>query len=174
MLSVYDSGSRRQGEESKLERLYFSYRDLMFYIANQILKNTQDAEDAVQQAFVSMAKHMDKIGEPDSQTTRSYVAVITERKAIDILRKKGQVELVAYDDDAIGIEIPLPGDSGLADAMARLPARYREILLLRYDNGYTTRELAKILELPQGTVQKLIWRAKEALGKIMKKDGATL
>lgn len=48
-------------DRSKFERLYLAYRDLMFYVANQILHNEQDAEDAVHQAFL-------KVGEDKSQT----------------------------------------------------------------------------------------------------------
>ena len=69
------------------------------------------------------------------------------------------------EDIAIGMEIPLPGDGGLADAMAKLPARYREVLLLRYDNGYSTREIAQMFQMKPDAAQKLLWRAKEALHK---------
>lgn len=50
-------------------------------------------------------------------------------------------------ESTYGIEIPLPGDHGLADAMARLPAAYRDILLLRYYNGYSVREISSMLHI---------------------------
>ena len=68
------------------------------------------------------------------------------------------------------MDIPLPGDNGLADALAKLPARYREVLLLRFDNGFSTREIAKMMGTNEGNMQKLIWRAKEALRKQLDKD----
>ena len=40
--------------------LYETYRGLMFYVANQILQNEQDAEDAVHDAFLSVAEHIKK------------------------------------------------------------------------------------------------------------------
>lgn len=60
------------------------------------------------------------------------------------------------DDVVCGIEIPLPGDNGLADAMAKLPARYRELLLLRYDMGYSAKEIAAMLSMKTETVQKVL------------------
>ena len=45
-------------EKDKFECLYLMYRDLMFYIANQILQNEQDAEDVVHAAFVSVAENI--------------------------------------------------------------------------------------------------------------------
>lgn len=43
-------------EQVKFELLYWEYKDLMFYTANRILNHSQDAEDAVQQAFLSIIK----------------------------------------------------------------------------------------------------------------------
>ena len=48
-------------DKHKFEILYMKYRGLMFYIANQILTNKQDAEDAVHTAFVSIAENIQKI-----------------------------------------------------------------------------------------------------------------
>lgn len=52
-----------EGEEEKLRFavLYETYRGLMFYTANSILHNSQDAEDAVHQAFISLAENFSKI-----------------------------------------------------------------------------------------------------------------
>ena len=76
-----------------------------------------------------------------------------------------------YDDLIGGVDIPLPGDHGLSDAMAQLPARYREMLLLRYDNGYSTREIAKLFGISPDAAQKLLWRSKQALQTILDKEG---
>ena len=110
-------------------------------------------------------------GVPESPETRCYVVTITERKAIDILRAKEKVVSLDYDETARGIEIPPPDASELADAMARLPARYREILLLRYRNGYSNAELGKLLNIKAGSVQRLLWRAKEALRNHLSGEG---
>ena len=109
-----------------------------------------------------------------SPKTRSFVVIITERKAIDILRKKSMAQTMPYDDLIGGVDIPLPGDHGLSDAMAQLPARYREMLLLRYDNGYSTREIAKLFGISPDAAQKLLWRSKQALQTILDKEGINI
>lgn len=51
--------------------------------------------------------------------------------------------------------------------MAALPARYRQALLLRFQMGYTTRELAGLFGMTEASAGKLLWRAKQALkGKL--------
>lgn len=168
---IYLQMIESEEDKSKFIELYNQYRYLMFSVANRILKNEYDAEDAVHQAFVSIIDNLNKIGAVDCPETRSYVVIITENKAIDIIRSRKHLAGEELNDAIHGIEIPLPGDNGLADAMAKLPARYREVLLLRFDNGYNTKELAKMLGMTQGSVQKLIWRAKDALKKQLEKDG---
>jgi RNA polymerase sigma-70 factor (ECF subfamily) len=128
----------------------------MFYVAMKILHNEHNAEDAVHQAFLSILENLDKISNVECPKTQSYIVIIVERKAIDIIRTNTKIVNINFDETIGGIEIPLPGDNGVADAMAKLPARYREVLLLRYDNGYTTKELAKILDMKKDSVQKLL------------------
>lgn len=153
-------------DKSKLEQLYLRYRQLMFAVAIKVLGHSQDAEDAVQQAFLSVLQNLEKISQVDCPKTRAFLVIITERKAIDILRARGKggVEL---DENLLGLEIPPPGDSPLADAMARLPARDREALLLRYYSGYSAKETAQILGISQSAGEKLLWRAKQRLKALM-------
>lgn len=157
-------------EKDKFEQIYTLYRGLMFYIARRILPGEADAEDAVHQAFVSIIENLKKISEVRCPKTRSYVVIITERKAIDILRSRSRLSPEAFEESTRGVELPLPGDGGLSDAMSRLPAAYREVLLLRYYYGYTVREIAPMLGRKPGAVQKLLTRAKAALRKTLEQE----
>ena len=172
MLMYYLQTIESAEDRSKFERIYLRYRKLMFYVARNILRNDEDAEDAVHQAFVSVIENLHKVRDPARPETRSYVVTIAERKAIDILRSREKIADLDYDDTIQGVKIPPPGTSDLADAMAKLPARYREILLLRYANGYSNAELGKMLNIKPGSVQKLLWRAKEMLKKALEKTEA--
>jgi len=156
-------------ERSLFEALYRRYRGLMLSVARRFLPEPQDAEDAVHQAFLSVLQNLHKISAVDCPETRAFVVIIVERKALDILRARQKT--VPLEEMERGVEIPLPGDHSLAGAMARLPARYRQVLLLRFAYGYTTRELTKEFGMTQSAVQKLVWRAKEALEKICEEGG---
>ena len=158
-------------EQVKFELLYREYKDLMFYTANRILNNSQDAEDVMQQAFLSIIKNLKKISDIKCPKTRSYIVIIVERKAIDLLRLRYRMSEAELNEDTFRKEIPLPGDNGLADAMACLPVHYRDVLLLKYDNGFSTREIGKMLGITESGVRKLIGRAKEALKRQMEKEG---
>ena len=152
-------------EKAKFEALYRTYCGLMVAVAMKVTGNRPDAEDAVHQAFLSILKNLDKISEVDCLKTRSYVVIITENKAIDLLRARKKALPRDFEEEPVGITIPPPGEDDLAAALARPPARYREILLLHYHHGYSRKELAQMLELSYVAVQQLLWRAKDALRK---------
>ena len=169
-LLVYLQMIDSEEDKSKFERIYCKYRGLMMYVARGIVGDVADAEDAVHQAFVSIIENLDKISTVDCPQTRSFVVIITERKAIDLLRARKKVVRLDPDDIPHGIETPPTGQSALTDALLQLSPRYREILLLRYDSGYSTKELSKLLGMERSTVQKLIWRAKHALQKELARE----
>lgn len=167
---MYLSMIETPDDKAKFERIYNRYRNLMFHVAYKVLGNHHDAEDAVHQAFVAIIRHLEKISDIDCPQTRSYIVLITERKAIDLIRTRHSEKVIPLNEDLIGIEIPAPGDHGLADALAKLPAHYREVLLLRFDNGYSAKELAQMLGMTESGVRKLIGRAKNALGRILEEE----
>ena len=158
-------------DQTKFERIYHKYRYLMLHIAKQILQNHHDAEDVVHQAFVSIIENIDKIADIDSPKTRSFVVIITERKAIDMLRQNQRRHTLR---DITGIEMPSSLENPVADAIVKLPVHYREVLLLRFDNGFTTKEIASMLKISDSGVRKLIARAKKALQEILDKEGGVV
>lgn len=168
---VYLSMIETAEDKDKFEHIYNKYRNLMFHVANKLLNNHHDSEDAVHQAFVSIIKNLAKIDDIDCPKTRSYIVLITERKAIDLMRVNHRDRIIALNEEIEGIEIPLPGDDGIADAIARLPAHYREILLLKFDNGYSNKELSRMIGISESGIRKLIGRAKRALEAELNKEG---
>lgn len=160
--------------KTKFEALYIKYRGLMYHVAYQLLRNEPDAEDAVQQSFLSLLRNLDKVQQVDSSETRAYVTIIAEHKAIDIIREKQRLTTVELEDNVYGIAFQPPGDHGYGDAIAALPAQYREVLLLRHAQGYSTREVAEILEISYEAARKLLYRAKEALRNQLGKEDATV
>lgn len=158
-------------DKRKFEQLYRKYRWLMFSAANQILENTQDAEDAVHQAFLYIAENLHKVHDISDAKTRAYLVIITEHKARDIVR--ANTAATAAETVDTGLEERLPQGNGLAEAMARIPAQYREVLLLRFAYGYSTKEIGKLFGSSQQNVQRMLWRAKAALQERLEEDEST-
>lgn len=155
----------------KFEDLYYRYRPFLIYVANEILHNDQDAEDAAHEAFISIARNMQKIGDITSPQTVSFVRIIAERKAINIYNKRKKLAVDELHEEITGVVDDNLGGDALETAIKRLPARYREFLTLKYKLGYSTKECAEILELSLATASKLDQRAKNKLEEICREEG---
>lgn len=163
--------------KSKFEIIYNSYKNLMLYQANKILGDTNDTEDVVHESFLKIIKIIDEIEVAKCPKTRNLVVTIVERTAIDLYRRRQKVPIVAMDEEYINVPEPkdiedLHDKTDLAAAMAMLPTRYREVLLLRYDSGFTEAEVAVILSMSQENVHKTVQRAKKKLGEILERQEA--
>lgn len=158
-------------ERSKFEQLYLEYKNIMFHVAFNILHNEQDAEDAVHQAFVKIAENIKKIGEPKCPKTSSYIVIIVERKAIDLYRRNKSHPTVGLNEELAGIAAPYEGDNTLTRCILNLPARYREMILLRYRHGYSVREVSHMLGISLPAAIKLDQRAKIKLRELCEKEG---
>ena len=88
MVALYLSLIDKQEEKNRFEELYYRYRNLMYYIAYQVLHQDRDSEDAVQEALFRIAKNMDKVKDIASTETKNFVAIITKREAMKIYDKK--------------------------------------------------------------------------------------
>lgn len=160
-------------DRSKFEKVYIAYQKTMFNQAYGVVKNQQDAEDAVHDAFEYIAKNIGNIEEPISKKTKVYVSIIAKNKAIDICRKKqSRQELPLEEIDSPTIE-QLP-DHGLARCILQLSERDRQWILLRYYNGYSTKEIAKMMSLKEPAAYQLDRRAKIRLEEICNKEGVLI
>ena len=158
-------------DKVKFERLYLHYQAFMYRIAYHILKNKQDAEDAVHNAILSIAKNIEKIEDPISRRTQGYIFIIVERKAIDLYRERKLKECDELSESKIGISYPLPDEHDLVWCITQLPPRYRQVIFLKYSHGYSVKEIADILGISHAAASKLDQRAKKKLEEICREEG---
>lgn len=158
-------------DQSKFERLYLEYRGLMYHVAYKILHNEYDAEDAVHQAFLKIAENIEIIDGTICPRTQGYVVTIVENKAIDLYRYKHRHNTFSLDIENVGVPIDYDGPNVITKCMSQLPARYREVLLLKHFHGYSSKEVANMLGLSEANVIKLDQRAKKQLRILCQKEG---
>lgn len=170
MLMVYLSAIETPEEKVKFEALYYKYRGYMLKVAARVLRGEQDAEDAVHNALLSIARNMTLLPPLDSPRMQGFLYIVTENKAIDILRERGRREIEAPLDDQ-QLCAPAEGEDHLAWCISQLPPRYQEVILLKYSHGYSTREIAKIFGISFSAASKLDQRAKNKLRELCEREG---
>lgn len=159
----------KPADRPKLERLYLEYRSVMFCAANEILHNEYEAEDAVQQAFMKIAENLDKVPDELSNKTKAFVVTIAENTAIDRYRKLKRYGDCELCEQSCGIKAESTDE--LVNCILKLPARYRQFILLKYYHGYSTREIAKLLGMSSAAASKTAQRAKQRLEQLCKEAG---
>lgn len=164
-LSMIDSSERKL----KFEVIYERYRKLMFYTANSVLGDTRDSEDIVHDAFLKIIEIIDNIGDPKCPQTKALIVTITENKAIDLYRKRQAKTILSFEEEYIGVPEQsaieqIEENEILVKAIALLPGKYREVLLLKYAHGYSMEEIAVMLSMSKENVKKTIQRARKKLG----------
>lgn len=175
MLTLYMAAIETDVQRSKFEDIYNEYRGLMFYAAYQILHSDQDAEDAVHLAFEKIIEILDKIETVKCPQTKSLVVTIVERKAIDLYRRKKRLVFLPLDEQIASPAAPTTVEAvsdrvSVAQAIAALPPKYRALLLLKYDSGYSDREIGQMLSMSAANVKKTIQRAKARLSQILEEQ----
>lgn len=160
------------------ERLPYFHR-----IALRRLNNMADAEDAVQDAFLSAWKHLDKF-KGDAQMS-TWLTVIVTNSARMVLRKRPRsphlsIESQDQDRESPGLSETLPDgrpdpetqarrrelDNRLQSLSAHLSPRLREIVQLRGVEGLSTREVADALGLTDSAVKTRAARARKELKRL--------
>ncbi len=149
--------------------LYEKYSRLMMKVALNILHDSFLAEDAVHDAFVHIAKNINKIGHIESLETKNYLIVATKNASIDIYRKRSARmkkeifvdELGETEEPAFYMETDL--DNSVLESLKNLPVIYRDVFLLKYSSRLENREIAQMLRISEENVRKRIDRGKTML-----------
>ena len=81
-----------------IEELEDRYRGMMQALAYRILKNHHSAEDAVQEALLSLSQNMDKLDNLHSRRSQNYIYTVTQNAALSALRKEKRQNCSFYDE----------------------------------------------------------------------------
>src|ERR1700736_5756743 len=156
-----------QGELASFEALMLPHLDAAHNLARWLLRNEQDAQDVVQEAYLRAFK---SFGGFHGSNGRAWLLTIVRNTTYTLLKKNRAVDLTTTFDEEIhasGHESSSPvtilkhaEDAELIkNAMNELPAEFREILTLRHQEELSYQEIGEILKIPTGTVMSRLARA---------------
>jgi putative glutamine amidotransferase len=146
-----------------LETLIRAHRDeLTSRLSYALAGDRHAAEDLAQEAFTRAWRSLPEGLSAERQ--RAWLKRTSHNLAVDELRRRGRRPTVALDDDAaIGRTVQEAAAPDAArEALARLPAHQRFVLLLHFDAGFSHGEIARLLDTTEEAVRKRVSRAKAA------------
>ena len=163
-----------------LADLLLSHLDAAYNLARWLVRNVEDAEDVVQEAYLRALQYSDGFRGGDA---RAWLLTIVRNTSYGWLRKTRAYEPAVQFDEEIhssGAETATPeqlllqnADRRLVEkALSQLPIRFREILVLRELEGLSYKEIAEVMGVPIGTVMSTLSRARDrfrhAAGDLLK------
>lgn len=161
-------------DEDKFTAIYEAYHDLLFYIAFERMKHIQDAEDAVHHVFMKIAENIKNI-EPVSPKTKMYVVTMIDNRVTDVFRVRGRHPVDPYNDELKNsLVVEVEGENLMTQCIMELPEQQRMVVWLKYEQGYSLREISKMLNISLPWAQKIDQRAKKRLEELYKERGGIL
>ena len=149
---------------SELERLMEQYGSSLLRMCALYLKDADLAQDAVQETFIRAYRHIeDYRGESSERTWLTAIAINVSR---DMLRtawfrhQSRSTDIDTLPEKPADFEFP---DNTVLTEVMHLPAKYREVVLLRYYEGLKLKEVASALGLSDGRVRSRLNKANELL-----------
>jgi len=149
--------------------------DAAYNLARWITRNDHDAQDVVQEAVLRAYRFFEGLrGEP-----KPWLLAIVRNSCLSWLQVNRPADLAAFDDRAV--EPEAPDEAGpeaqamravdrrmLNDAIAALPAQFREVIVLRELEDLSYKEIARVADVPIGTVMSRLARARRLLGEFVR------
>lgn len=153
----------RAGDDRALGAVYDQHAALIFGLARRVTRDIHLAQDITQEVFTYLWELPDRV-DLARGSLRSYLAVVAHRRAVDEVRRserRGRLETAgAPTDTELG---PEPGvveaaaqawtKGRLAEVLAQLPDEQRVAISLAYYEGQTYAQVARTLDIPEGTAK---------------------
>lgn len=159
-------------EREFTERLQDCSR-LAFRVALGVLRNTADAEDVAQEAFVRAYRNFHRLR--DRERFRAWLVRIAWRLAIDHRRsaiRRERRELVAMESPPAQTVEDIAASSEfqarLGRALGALPDKLRQVVILAAIEGQDMREVSELLGVPEGTVKSRLFKARRKLAEMLR------
>ena len=154
------------GTDETISRVVRQYSPMLLRLAATRLPSAADAEDAVQEAFIKLLDRRPVFR--DAEHEKAWLIRVTLQRAADLRRKMNRETPF---DDEIEIRAPEPAtEMELLSAVRALPEKYGAVIHLYYYEGYSIKEIAKLLGLPAPTVGTRLARGRERLRQMLKEE----
>ena len=165
----------KSGDEQALDCVIQQYKNMVYATCLRLLKNTADAEDATQATFLILYKKCHKLKKNTLlggwlYRTAGYVAKQSIRTSVRRKNREEKAELMNNQTDEVE-KVWQDLEPELDKALLTLPEKFKDIVVLRYLEGKSTKETAELLSLSTSAVTTNLSRAIDKLKGIFNRKG---
>jgi RNA polymerase sigma-70 factor (ECF subfamily) len=164
----------KQGNQLAQMEVYNRYQKAMYNVAMRILKDSAEAEDMMQESFITAFSRLDSFN--GTSTFGAWLKRIVINNSLSQYRKNSKVTMLSdkyLSDDAdegtanedASLSLNGIGPQELLSSMKELNATYFQVLNLHYIEGYDYEEICEIMNISYGHCRTTMSRAKSSLRK---------
>lgn len=167
------------GHEGALAEVYRRHGGPVLGLAKRLLRNPNLAEEIVQEVMLRLWNNPEKF-DGTRGSLRSYLLAHTHGRSVDLIRSESSRRMREEREAQLVVEAGLSleeevWEMALADhvrqALSELDAEVRKAIELAYFGGYTYREVAKLLDTPEGTIKSRIRSGLQRLNGVLANSG---
>ena len=172
MVSVALAVLESEGQRSELSEIYDKYRKRFVGVALNVLHNREDAEDAVQEAFLRIADRPDTFFSLNDKNRLRYLCSVIRNVAVDMLNKRkrdvGLNENISLNDDPLeSLMLNDISHEELVGFIEGLPPLQQNVLVLTRLLKLSISETAKSLRISERAVNQRLYLARKAVKKFV-------
>jgi len=156
------------GHIAEFEALVLEHQDKVFRLCYSMLGDRAQAEDAAQEAFLRVWKSLDKFRGESSAST--WIFAVTRNVCLTAITRRRDFASVEEADRVPRVE--RQPDFDIARLVAQLPENFRQVVMLFYMEERSYEEVARMLDMPLGTVKTHLHRARKQLAMMLEETHA--
>lgn len=159
----------KKGNKEAFGMLVQAYKLKMYKTAKAILRNEDDVCDAIQDALISIYKNISKL--ENNEYFATWATRIVINKCYDIIKKQGKNNIINI-EDAYEVKTYDNYDENyiLNNILNKIDENLKLIIVMYYYNELNVKEIAEILNIPEGTVKSRLHTARIKLYNILSKE----
>lgn len=154
----------QQGDDQAFLKIFQHFQEDVYRMAYVYMKNQEDALDVVQDVAYQSFKDIHTLKNPEYLKT--WLIRITINCAINNINKRKKVVLLNTQHEEFldsGVDEDLPLTLTLQDVIELLQEDEKSVVMLRFYQNYTFKEISQTLEIPLGTAKSILYRALQKL-----------
>ena len=170
MIDIELVKSAKAGNKESFARVYDLIAPELYKVALYTLGNAQDAEDAVSETFVEAYKGIANLRDEGSfkRWMMTILSVRCKRRISGYIKERKNVDIDEMLDTPAEPEAVSQTDKiSVWEAIHSLAEDERQIIMLATVQGYTTREVSEMMQLPHGTVSSKLHRTLKKLRRVL-------
>lgn len=160
----------QKGNEQAFIELLQPEKVKLFKMAYLYMKNETDALDIVQETVARAFANIQAVKEPEYFST--WLTKICINTALESIRKNNKIIYMEQPISEIAEDFALDEKMDLLEAIEQLDEKYKTVIILKYYQDLPVKDIAALLNCPQGTVKTNIHRAIQQLKKQVLKGGS--